>query len=156
MYSIVKSLFYKAKEEGKDLFKCLMIYCSTLLSCSLQSLMKILQSRRARSDLPMSNADRQQLVLQPEKLRNVNKNQHFTSHDLCMLGKMLCTKMLQASSAVSSHYYQFMCAAKKLQYYYKRRCHLQEDTRSLEALPTTKKKNQKMNILLSNLVICRH
>ena len=26
---IVKSLFYKAREEGKDLFKCLIIYCST-------------------------------------------------------------------------------------------------------------------------------
>ena len=29
---IVKSLFYKAKEEGKDLFKCLMIYHNTCLS----------------------------------------------------------------------------------------------------------------------------
>ena len=26
---IVKSLFYKAKEEGKDLYRCLMIYCTT-------------------------------------------------------------------------------------------------------------------------------
>ena len=34
---IVKSLFYKAKEEGKDLFKCLMIYQNTPLSGSLQS-----------------------------------------------------------------------------------------------------------------------
>ena len=34
---IVKSLFYKAKEEGKDLFKCFMIYHNTLLSGSLQS-----------------------------------------------------------------------------------------------------------------------
>ena len=34
---IVKSLFYKAKEEGKDLFKCLMIYHNTPLSGSLQS-----------------------------------------------------------------------------------------------------------------------
>ena len=33
---IVKSLFYKAKEEGKDLFKCLMIYHNTPLSGSLQ------------------------------------------------------------------------------------------------------------------------
>ena len=33
---IVKSLFYKAKEERKDLFKCLMIYFITLLvaACS--------------------------------------------------------------------------------------------------------------------------
>ena len=58
---IVKSLFYKAKEEGKDLLKCLMIYHNTSLSGSLQSLMQILQNRCARSDLPISNAARQQL-----------------------------------------------------------------------------------------------
>ena len=34
---IVKRLFHKAKEEGKDLFKCLMIYHNTPLSGSLQS-----------------------------------------------------------------------------------------------------------------------
>ena len=38
----VKSLCYKAKEEGKDLFKCLMIYHNTPLSGSLQSLMQIM------------------------------------------------------------------------------------------------------------------
>ena len=32
---IVKNLFYKAKEEGKDLFKCLMIYHNTTLSGTL-------------------------------------------------------------------------------------------------------------------------
>ena len=53
---IVKSLFYKARKEGKDLFKCLLIYQSTPLSGSLQVPMQILQSRCARSDLPMSNA----------------------------------------------------------------------------------------------------
>ena len=53
---IVKSLFYKAKEEVKDLFKCLMIYHDTPPSGSLQSLMPILQSRCTRSDLPMSTA----------------------------------------------------------------------------------------------------
>ena len=79
---IVKSSFYKAKEEGKDIFKCLMIYCNTPLSGSLQSPMQILQSRCTKSDLPMSNAARQQLGLKPEKLRNVNKNEHLPSHDL--------------------------------------------------------------------------
>ena len=39
---IVKSLFYKAKEEENDLFKCLIIYCKTPLSGSLQSLMQML------------------------------------------------------------------------------------------------------------------
>ena len=55
---IVKILFHKAKEEGKDLFKCLLINHNTPLSDSLQSLMQILQSRSATSDLPMSNAAR--------------------------------------------------------------------------------------------------
>ena len=52
------------------------------LSGSLQSLMQILQSRSARSDLPMSNAARQQLGLQSGKLRNVNKHECFPLHDL--------------------------------------------------------------------------
>ena len=51
---IVKNLFYKAKEEGKDLYKCLMVYCNTPLSSNLQSPMQILASRSARSNLPMS------------------------------------------------------------------------------------------------------
>ena len=55
---IMRSLFYKAKEEGKDLFKCLMISHYTPPSDSLQSLLQILQSRSTRSDLPMSNAAR--------------------------------------------------------------------------------------------------
>ena len=40
----VKNLFYKAKEEGKDLFKCLMVYHNTPLSNSLCSPMQILAS----------------------------------------------------------------------------------------------------------------
>ena len=37
---IVKSLFYKPRKEGIDLFKCLIIYHSTSLSGSLQSPMQ--------------------------------------------------------------------------------------------------------------------
>ena len=58
---LVKNLFYKAKEEGKDLFKCLMVYCNTPLSNTLQSPMQILARRSARSDLPISNTARKQL-----------------------------------------------------------------------------------------------
>ena len=58
---IVKSLFYKAKEECKDFYKCLMINYNTTLTGGLQSPMQILQGRNTRSDLPMSNADRKQL-----------------------------------------------------------------------------------------------
>ena len=55
---IVKNLFHKAKEEGKDMFKCLMIYCNTPLSSNLQSPLQILQNSSARSDLPMSSTAR--------------------------------------------------------------------------------------------------
>ena len=79
---IVRSLFYKAKEEGKDLFKCLMIYCNIPLSGSLQSSVQILPSRSQRSDLSTSNTLRQQLGLETEKLRNVNNHEHLPSNDL--------------------------------------------------------------------------
>ena len=78
----VKNLVYKAKEEGKYLFKCFIIYLNTPLSGSLQSMMQIVQRRCTRSDLPMSNAAWQQLSLQHEKLRTVYKNEHLCSHDL--------------------------------------------------------------------------
>ena len=79
---IVKNLFYKAKEEGKDLFKCLMVYHNTPLSNSLCSPMQILTSRSARSSLPMSHAARKQKGLDCEDLRTHCKNEHFALHDL--------------------------------------------------------------------------
>ena len=79
---IVMNLFHKAKEEGKDMFKSLMIYHNTPLSSSVQSPMQILQSRSVRSDLPMSNAARKQLGLDPDQLRSKYKNKHIPSHDL--------------------------------------------------------------------------
>ena len=44
--------------------------------------MKILQSRNARSDLPMSNAARKQLGIQPEIIRNIDKHAVLPMHDL--------------------------------------------------------------------------
>ena len=81
---IVKNLFHKAREEGADLFKALMIYRNTLLASNLQSPMQMPQSRTVRSQLPMSNAARQQLALQTEKIRIKKKNEHLPSHDLCI------------------------------------------------------------------------
>ena len=81
---IVKNLFYKAKEEGRDLYKCLMVYCNTPLSSNLQLPMQILTSRSARSNLPMSNAARKQKGLDCEQLRTKPKYEHMPSHDLCL------------------------------------------------------------------------
>ena len=53
---IVKNLFHKAREEGQDLYKCLMTYRNTPLSTTLQSLMQILSNRITRSTLPLSIA----------------------------------------------------------------------------------------------------
>ena len=79
---IVKNLFYKAQEEGKDLYHSLMVYRNTPLSSNLQSPMQILASRSARSDLPMSNAARKQKGLDCEQLRAQYKNEQLPSHDL--------------------------------------------------------------------------
>ena len=78
---IVKTLFYKAKEEGTDLYKSLMIYINTPLSHRLQSPMQILQSRTARTQLPMSSAARIQQGLGSKQLRVNNKSEHLPTHD---------------------------------------------------------------------------
>ena len=78
---IVKNLFYKAKEEGTDLYKTLMIYRNTPLLYKLQSPMQILQSQTARNQLPMSSAARIQQGLGSEQLGVSNKNEHLPTHD---------------------------------------------------------------------------
>ena len=79
---LVKNMFYKTKEEGKDLFKCLMVYHNTPLSNNFHSPMQILASRSASSNLPISDAARKQLGLDCEDLRTKYKNEHLPSHDL--------------------------------------------------------------------------
>ena len=79
---IVNCLFNKAKEEGKDFHRCLMICHNTPLTGNLQMSMQILQGRSARSDLPMSNATRNKLGLKPEVLRNIDKHEKLPTHDL--------------------------------------------------------------------------
>ena len=81
---IVQNLFYKAKEEGKDLYKYLMVYHNTPLSNSLSSPMQILTSRSARSSLPMSHATKKQKGLDCENLRTHYKNEHLPMHDLIL------------------------------------------------------------------------
>ena len=81
---IVKNLFHKAKEDGTDLFKSLIIYCNTPLSSNLQSPLQMLQNRTARSQLPMSHAARKQLGLGSDQLSVKNKNAQLPLHDLCV------------------------------------------------------------------------
>ena len=78
---IVKNLFYKAKDEGTDIYKCLMIYHNTLLESTSKSPMQMLQQRSARSQLPMSNATHRQLGIAAEQT-TANKHQHLPLHDL--------------------------------------------------------------------------
>ena len=78
----VKSLFYKARAEGADLCKALMVYHNMPLKSNLQSAMQILQNRAARSQLPMSNSARRQLGLEAEKVRTKTKNENLTLHGL--------------------------------------------------------------------------
>ena len=81
---IVRNLFHKARKEGTDLHKALMVYRNTPLSSNLQSPIQMLQSKTVRSQLPMSNAARQQLELQAERLRIKTKTEQLPLHDLCL------------------------------------------------------------------------
>ena len=110
---IVKSLFYKAKEEGKDLFKCLMIYYNTSMTSSLRSLMQILQSRSTRLDLPMSNVARQQLGLQSEDLQKADKHKHLPIHNY-HVGQDVMFPRCDNQVAVSNHNKNFVSRAKML------------------------------------------
>ena len=85
---IVKNLFHKAKEEGVDSNKYLMIYRNTPLASTSKSPMQMLQQRSARSQLPISNVARRRLgivVEQPPK-----KNQHLPSHDFHIGLDVMC------------------------------------------------------------------
>ena len=85
---IVKNLFHKAKEEGVDSNKYLMIYRNTPLASTSKSPMQMLQQRSARSQLPMSNAARRRLGIvaeQPPK-----KNQHLPLHDFHIGQDVMC------------------------------------------------------------------
>ena len=81
LIQIVKNLFYKVKDEGTGIYKCLMIYLYTLLESTSKSPMQMLQQRSARSQLPMSNAAHRQLGIAAEQT-TANKNQHLPLHDL--------------------------------------------------------------------------
>ena len=81
---IVKNLFHKAKEEGQDLHKCLMVYRNTLISSQLQSPMQILSSRATRSISPLSNLTKMQMGIQSKELRARQKHQHLPTHDLSL------------------------------------------------------------------------
>ena len=52
----------------------------TPLTGRLQLPMQILQGRSARSDLPVSNAARNQHGIQPEVLRNIDKHEKLPTH----------------------------------------------------------------------------
>ena len=78
---IVKNLFCKVKDEGTDIYKCLMIYCNTLLESTSKSHMQMLQQRSARPQLPMLNVACRQLGIAAEQI-TANKNQYLPLHNL--------------------------------------------------------------------------
>ena len=81
---IVKNLFHKAKEEGQDLYKCLMTYRNTPLSSTLLSPMQMLSNRITRSNLPLSTAVKLQMGLCINHPTTDQKNHHIPMHDLCI------------------------------------------------------------------------
>ena len=81
---IIKNLFHKAKEEGQDLYKCLMTYRNTPLSSTLLSPMQMLSNRITRSNLPLSTAAKLQMGLCNNHPTTDQKNHHLPMHDLCI------------------------------------------------------------------------
>ena len=87
---IVKNLFCKAKEEGVDVNKYLMIYRNTPLTCTSKSPMQMLQQRSSRSQLPMSNAARRKLGI---LLNNHHRKTSIYHHSTSILDKMSCVRV---------------------------------------------------------------
>ena len=83
---IVKSIFYEANEEGKDLFKCLMIYYNTSCKTDLQDL-------TSPCLMQLDNILFYSLRSCEQCIR-----MNICLHMIYILGKMLCFKRLQASS----------------------------------------------------------
>ena len=134
---IVRNLFYKATEEGKDLFNHLMVYCSTPLSSTLHSSMQILTSRAARLSLPMSNAARKQQGLDCEDLRTKYKNEHLPPHDL-HLNQAVMYQEPSTKQIASSNYHLVVSRTKKLHHNNKRRCPIQKVSSPLEVIPSSR------------------
>ena len=79
---IVKCSLNKAKEEGKDLYKCLMIYCNTPLQVVWSHPCRSYKAEVLDLDLPMSNAVRKKLSIQPEVIRNIDRYEVLPTHGL--------------------------------------------------------------------------
>ena len=120
----------KLKKKAKISTNVLWYIHNTPLTGSLQSPMQILQGRNAISDLPMSNATRKQLGVQPEVIRKSDKQAVLPTHDLCV-GQHV---MYHDST---SSYWKFVSWTKKLQDNYKRSCYLQENTSTSETFYTS-------------------
>ena len=112
---IVKNLFYKAKEEGTNLCKSLMIYRNTSLSHMLQSPMQILQSQAARTELPMSSAGKNTTGTRlTGQLRVSNKHKHLLTHDIHM-GQSVMYLNPMNKRWYSAHNYEPLPRTSKLQ-----------------------------------------
>ena len=134
---IVKCLFNKAKGQEKDIYKCLMVYQNTPLTGCLQLPMQILQGRSARSDLPMSNAARKQLGIQPEVLQNIDKHEVLPTHDLQVGKNVMYQKSVTKWWQCSCHN-KLMSRKEKLQDNNKWWCCIQTNSNTSQALYTPK------------------
>ena len=139
---IVKNLFHKAKEEGTDLHKSLMIYHNTPLSSNLQSLMQMLQGRSTKSQLPVSNAARRQLGLSPQQLRIKTKNEHLPSHDLC-IGQDVMYQDCMSKRWFPATIISQCKEPRSYKIITKRWCLIQENTSAFEAIQPTKQARQR-------------
>ena len=116
---IVKNLFHKAKEEGQDLYKCLMTYRNKPLSSTLLSPMQMLSNRITRSNLPLSTAAKLQMGLCIHHPTTDQKNHHLLTHDLCIRSNSHVPRRYN-QKMVSSNNNQMMWGTQKLYHLHRR------------------------------------
>ena len=98
--------------------------------------MEVLQGRSARSDLPMSNAARKQIGIQPEVIKKIDKHEQLPTYNL-HVGQHVMYQDSSSKQMVSSCDWKFVSWDKKLQDKNKGWCPLQENVSTPEALYTT-------------------
>ena len=89
---IVKNIFYKAKDEGTDIHKCLMIYHNTPLASTSKLPMQMLQQRSEDHNYQCWKQHEDNLELPLNKHQQAKTNTYL--HTIYTLDKRLCVKTL--------------------------------------------------------------
>ena len=133
---IVKSLFYKTKKRVK-------IYSNAWWSTAIHLLVAACnhQCKSCRAEVQDLTSSCL-MQIDSSLVYSLGSLEILISRNICLhmtykLGKMLCIKMQQVDGGIQPPLPVYVCR-QEVTSLLQGRCHLQEDTSSLKALPTTK------------------